>query len=554
MGSIIDIVFLAFKFFGGFGMFIYGMHVMSEGLQKSAGSRLNNILDKSTNNRFKAVGVGAAITALIQSSSATTVMVVGFVNASILSLGQAVGVIMGANIGTTITAWIVSSSEWFKVLKPSHLAPLTIGIGAILLFFVNNRKYKKVAEILVGFGMIFIGLDFMKDALEPVAELEGFQNAFVVIGSNPVLGILVGAVLTAVIQSSSASVGILQTMAIAGLVPWNAAVYIILGQNIGTCVTALLSSVNASKTAKRAAIIHLMFNVVGTTIFAIISILGFTFWFKDFGTSGVDSVGISVFHTIFNVTSTLILFPFANQLVAISKRVIPGEEEKVSSKSAIVLKHLDERILETPQFAIDNAVKEIVLMGEYALENVKLGSKAFINKDYNEAEDVLEREVFLNQYERMITDYLVKISNTALSETQVLIVNDLFHTVNDIERIGDHAENLAELAIYGFKSKLSFSSEAIKEFKTLTSLTVETVEDSLIARREYRMEAIKRVEQYEDEVDELEETYRETHIKRLAKGICQTTSGVIFLDAIGNLERISDHALNIALYVKDEII
>lgn len=552
--SLLEILLSIFQFIGGFGMFLYGMHIMSDGLQKAASNKMRNILEKLTKNRFTGLLFGAALTALIQSSSATTVMVVGFVNASLVTLEQAVGVIMGANIGTTVTSLIVSSSEWFDLLKPEEIAPLAIGIGAIMLFFMKQKKNTKVGEILVGIGLLFIGLSFMSGAIKPYRELEAFRQAFIVLGRNPLFGVLAGALVTAIIQSSSASVGILQTIAKEGLVPWNAAVYIVLGQNIGTTVTALLSSVKAGKTAKRAAIIHLIFNVVGTFVFTIGAVILFKFVIVEIGEQLVYATDISKFHIFFNVASTAMLYPFANLLVKISKKIIPGEDVVVVNEADITLKHLDDRILESPQFAVENSIKEVVRMGEYALLNLRLSVKSFINKDIELADTVLEREKQLNRLERLITDYLVKISTTSLNEHQILVINNLFHIVNDIERIGDHAENIAELAQYFMNNQLSFTDKALEEFSTLANITVETVEYSLVARRDMVLDAIKRVEKNEELVDNLEDQYRTSHISRLATGVCQTTSGVIFLDTISNLERITDLSLNIALYVKDEIM
>ena len=318
--SIADIEML-FKFVGGLGMFLYGMHVMADGLQKSAGGRMKQLLGILTNHRILGVLVGALVTAVIQSSSATTVMVVGFVNAGIISLTQAVGVIMGANIGTTITAWLVSMSEWGQMLKPEFFAPLLIGVGAFIVLFVNKEKYRQVGEILVGFGVLFIGLSFMSSSITPYKDAPIFATAFRVLGKNPILGILTGAAVTAIIQSSSASVGILQTLALNGVVSWNSAIYITLGQNIGTCVTALISSAGANRTAKRAAVIHLLFNVIGAVVFGILMFAIFTMN-PVFAGGQVTSVGISIFHTVFNISNTLLLFPFAKQLVTFSGRII----------------------------------------------------------------------------------------------------------------------------------------------------------------------------------------------------------------------------------------
>ena len=319
---------LIFEFVGGLGMFLYGMNIMADGLQKAAGGRMKRMLGYITNNRILGILLGALITAIIQSSSATTVMVVGFVNAGILTLSQAVGVIMGANIGTTITAWIVSMSEWGEVMKPEFFAPVLIGIGAFILLFAKKEKRREAGGILVGFGLLFIGLSFMSGAIKPYRDAPVFAQIFTTLGSNPLFGILAGMAVTAIIQSSSASVGILQTLAMNGVVTWNSAVYITLGQNIGTCVTALLASMGAHKTAKRAAVIHLMFNVLGAVLFAVPMFILFRLngaW----ASSAISSTQISMFHTVFNVANTVILFPFAGKLVALSEKIVRDKEAEV---------------------------------------------------------------------------------------------------------------------------------------------------------------------------------------------------------------------------------
>ena len=550
-----EYIFIFFAFIGGFGMFLYGMHIMAEGLQKSAGNRMKSLLGALTNNRFLAVTVGALVTAIIQSSSACTVMIVGFVNAGLFNLSQAVGVIMGANIGTTITSWIVSSQEWLKFLKPSQLAPLAIGIGAIFLFFAKSQRKKQIGEIIIGFGLLFIGLDYMKNAIEPFKDSEAFVEAFKMFGRNPVLGILTGAVVTAIIQSSSASVGILQTVAKVGFVPWSAAVYIILGQNIGTCVTAMLSSIGANKTAKRAAYIHLLFNVIGTVIFAVLCVIYFKFINQNFGNNvAVDMLGISIFHTVFNISNTVLLFPFANKLVALSNRIVRGSDDEVVSEEQVVLKHLDNRILETPSFAVENAMKEVIHMGNVAVENAKLATSAILEKDVDKISKVFETEKNINNMEKLITEYLIKISNSVINENQNEIVTNLFHTVNDIERVGDHAENIAELAQYFIDNNLTFSESANQELKDLSDRALETIVLAIEARENDDVDLVRKVEQNEDMVDDLEDELREKHIRRLAQNICDSTTGVVFLDLISNYERISDHALNIANYVRDELL
>ncbi len=547
-------IFDMFALFGGFGMFIYGMHIMADGLQKSAGNRMKNLLGILTNNRFVAVLVGATVTAIVQSSSASTVMVVGFVNAGLMNLVQATGVIMGANIGTTITSWIVSSAEWMVFFKPTKVAPLVVGIGACMLFFSRDHKKKQIGEILIGFALIFIGLDLMKDGISAYKGSQVFKDAFVVLGQNPILGVLAGAVVTAIIQSSSASVGILQTLAASGVVPFSAAIYIVLGQNIGTTVTAMLSSVGANKTAKRAAYVHLMFNIIGTVIFTIGAVIFFKYVNVEQGLAVITMTQISVFHTFFNVSNTVLLFPFANKLVAVAERLVPGEDRKAESEDELALRHLDDRILETPTFAVENAIKEVGHMGELAVKNTKVAVEALLEKDMKKYAQAVQNERDINKLEKLITDYLIKISNTALNEHQHLVITNLFHCVNDIERVGDHAENIADLAKFYVDNDLSFSDAAEKEMKEISSLAIKTIDIAVEARATDNADLVKTVEDNEEEVDVMEDHLRGQHIKRLAKNLCDSTTGVVFLDSISNLERITDHALNIAYYVKDEII
>jgi phosphate:Na+ symporter len=546
---------MLFSFIGGLGMFLYGMNIMADGLQKSAGNKMKQLLGFLTNNRFLAVIVGALITAIIQSSSATTVMVVGFVNAGILSLTQAVGVIMGANIGTTITAWIVSMSEWGQFFKPEFFAPVVIGMGAFAMLFSKSSKKKMIGEIAVGFGILFIGLSFMSDSIKPYREAEIFTQAFTVLGKNPILGILAGAIVTGVIQSSSASVGILQTLALNGIVNWKSAVFITLGQNIGTCITALLSSAGAQKTAKRAAVIHLLFNMMGAVLFGIIMFVVFTI-LPDFAASKINTVQISIFHTIFNITNTLLLFPFANQLVKLSGVIIKHSEEETvgtEKEEAITLRHLDDRILETPSFAVENATLEVVHMGEVALANTRLAFEAARENNLDKVYDVFENEKTINNLEKMIMEYLVKISNLSLTEKQHMVINNLFYMINDIERVGDHAENIAELAETKCKNNIVFSQSAQEEITDIMDIGLKSLENAILSIKEENIEYVRKVVKYEDMVDNMEEELREKHIQRLSNNLCVPEAGVVFLDIIGNLERISDHAYNIAGYVKDEM-
>lgn len=545
-----------FSFMGGLGMFLYGMHIMADGLQKSAGGKMKQLLGFLTNNRFMAVVVGALITAIIQSSGATTVMVVGFVNAGILNLTQAVGVIMGANIGTTITAWIVSMSQLgdaFAVMKPSFYAPFIIGVGALMMLFCKKQKKILIGEILVGVALLFIGLDFMSASIAPYTDAPVFAEAFRILGSNPILGMLAGAVVTMLLQSSSASVGILQTLAMNGVVSANAAIFITLGQNIGSCFTAILSSAGAGKTAKRAAAIHLMFNVIGSAIFGIIMYIFFQLN-HTIASSSISSVQISVFHTIFNITNTLLLFPFAGQLVSLSGMLIKEKEnDEVMEDEELVGRHLDVRLLETPSAAVEAVIGEVVHMGRVTLQNSIDAVNSVMERNSELANKVLDTEMTINHLEKLLTEYLVKINNLSLTEEQKLVINNLFYTISDIERVGDHAENIAEMASYLIEHDVIFSDTAVADLEEIGGRVVESFAYAIDVRQTSSMESLRKVSQYEDMVDTLEEELREKHIARLSNGECKPSAGVAFLDIVSNLERMSDHAYNIAGYVKDEM-
>ncbi len=541
---------MLFRFIGGLGMFLYGMNVMADGLQKSAGNKMKHLLEILTRNRLMGILVGAGVTAIIQSSSATTVMVVGFVNAGLMNLTQAVGVIMGANIGTTVTAWLVSMSEWGAFLNPEFFAPLLIGIGAFLMLFSKKEKVVDVSEILIGFGVLFIGLSFMSGAITPYRDAPIFSEAFRVLGRNPILGMLAGLAVTALIQSSSASVGILQTLAANGLVNWSSAIFITLGQNIGTCVTALLSSLGAHKTAKRAAVIHLLFNVIGAIVFGLGMFIVFTFNQK-WATSHINSVGISVFHTFFNVTNTILLYPFGNLLVKLSGVIVKddGEEEQ---EETFELPHIEPRFLESPSFAVDGALTEVVRMGSLAITHVETVFDAIRTGSQKRVDRALKLEQNMNEYEKKMTEYLTEISKTSLTDHQRLIINDLYYTVSDLERISDHCDNLAELVQTMIHDGEHFSMEAMQGFEEIAGLTVDAVKAAVLARETEKMAYVQQVIQIEDEIDDLEEDLRTEHIRRLAHNECSPGRGAIFLDMLSNIERISDHANNVVGYVADE--
>lgn len=550
--SINDIEML-FKFAGGLGLFLYGMNIMADGLQKAAGDKMKSLLGILTGNRFLAVLVGALVTAIIQSSSATTVMVVGFVNAGLMDLTQAVGVIMGANIGTTITAWLVSMNELGDILKPEFYAPVLVCIGSFLILFSKKNRKKQVGEILVGSGALFIGLSFMSGAITPYRDAPVFSNAFMILGRNPILGILTGAAVTAVIQSSSASVGILQTLALNGMVNWGSAIFITLGQNIGTCITALVSGAGAHRTAKRAAVIHFLFNVIGTIIFGTIMFILFALN-QNLANAHINSFQISVFHTIFNITNTILLFPFANYLVKLSGVLVRGgEEEEEENPLEGLRSRLDRRILESPTFAIETAEKEVANMGTAALKNIERAKKALLENDASSAEKVVKWEQIINGYEEQLTEYLAEISKLSLNDKQHIKVKNMLYTISDIERVGDHCENLSELAAAKIEKNLKFSQTAAQDLEKMIDTVFSSYEAALMAKITGDIHYVEEESSYENTVDAMEKQLREKHFARLAKNECNATIGIYYIDAISNLERISDHADNIAHYVVEEV-
>lgn len=543
---------------GGLGLFIFGMNMMSDGLKTIAGDRMKKLLEVLTNNRFLGVLVGAIVTIIVQSSSTTTVMIVGFVNAGLMNLIQATGVIMGANIGTTVTAQMVA----FKVTK---YAPLAIAIGTVMYLFAKKKRYKQIGSVILGFGILFMGIELMSNAMKPLRDYEGFKTLLTSFSHNPLLGVLAGFVLTAIVQSSSASIGLLQALAISGafsgipgVSPFALFVPILMGQNIGTCVTSMLSSIGASIAAKRAAFIHLIFNVIGTIWFLIVLfIIGnpiYDFIVSISGTTNIDGQivpdvvrQIANTHTIFNVINTVALFPFAMVLVKLAKKALPGEDKGDHDG----LKYLDERILENPAVAVGQAVKETVRMGQLALDNMNKAMKSFFNEDEKLIGEVFEREKSINNLEREITKYLVKLSNENLSDIDYMRISNLYHTINDIERIGDHAENLAELGEYRIDHRLSFSDIATKELNEMLNKVENVLSDALNSLDNDDINLAKTIEDKEKDIDKMEEHYRNVHIQRLNKQLCHPSSGVIFLDILSNLERIADHSTNISKTVMD---
>lgn len=527
---------IAISLLGGLGLFLYGMNLMAEGLQKSAGDKLKKIVEKLTSNTVMGVLVGTVVTAIIQSSSAATVMVVGFVNAGIMSLSQAIGVIMGANIGTTVTAQLVS-------FKLEAIAPVALGIGIILYLFSKKEKTKELATILLGFGILFTGMEFMKDAVKPLAEYEGFRRALIYFGEHQFLGIIAGFAITGIIQSSSASMGMLIALASQGLIPLSSALPILYGDNIGTCVTSLLSSIGASRNAKRAATMHLTFNVIGTLIFVLIlnyPISALVKWLDP--TDAARQIANA--HTIFNVVNVLILLPFAKYIVKIVLKIMPITEEE--SEATAVTKYLDERIIQTPSIALGNTVKEVSRMGQKANKALEYSMNSLINKSMTDVEKTEKYEEHVNLLQKEILNYLLKLSKSPLNDEERNKVDLLFNTVNDIERVSDHAENISELSRLAIEKDLQFSDTALEEMNNIYSKAKENFNVALKGLESYDKSIISKVYEIEDEVDALDKLYRKKHIERLNNGKCTIDSGVLFLDLLTNLERISDHSCNIA--------
>lgn len=537
-----DYVSIIIPFIGGLGMFIYGMQIMAQGLENAAGSKMKTMLEALTRNKFMGVLLGALITAVIQSSSATTVMVVGFVNAGIMNLSQAMGVIMGANIGTTVTGWLVSSVEWAKFLSPGNLAPIAIMLGVIVMLTGTRRSTKDISSIIVGFGLLFVGITTMSTAVAPLQEVEAIRNLFVSLGHNPFLGIIAGAVVTAIIQSSSASVGILQSLAAAGLVPFSAAVYIIMGQNIGTCVTALMSSIGAKKTAKTAATMHLLFNIIGTVLFSVVAIILFKVVIPEAGTGMITQTQISTVHTIFNIGTTVILFPVSDWIIKLAKK-LGKEDDKAVDESKVLL---DERILETPGIALQSTVSEVIRMGRIVERTMDKSREVMFTKDYQKILEIKEEEETVDRLCSGITDYIIKLSSLALNEREHAHMASLLQILSDVERISDYCENISEFAETLKEHKAEFTEVGSAELKEMIDVCFDSYRYAIEAFAENDKEKAMKVIEKESQADDLEIKLRTGHMQRLAGNKCNTDAGIVYLDALVCLERISDHSRNIA--------
>ncbi|HOQ37076.1 MAG TPA: Na/Pi cotransporter family protein [Acetivibrio sp.] len=549
-------IFVVLSLIGGLALFLYGMHVMGDGLTNLSGGKLEQVLAKLTSNRLKAVILGLGVTAVIQSSSATTVMVVGFVNSGIMKLTQAVGVIMGANIGTTITAWILSltgiqsDNVLVRMFKPSSFSPVFAAIGMILLFSAKSDKKKQLGNILLGFSVLMFGMEMMSDAVSPLKDVPGFTSILTMF-SNPVLGVIAGAALTAVIQSSSASIGILQALCATGSVSYSTAIPVIMGQNIGTCITAILSSIGASKNAKRASSIHLYFNLIGTVLFiSLFYSINFLspFAFLD---DSANQMGIAVIHTTFNVFTTLVLFPFSSYLVKLSEFTIKdgnkeGSEEKTSDMPE-ALKALDTRFLELPGFAVTQCKKAVIEMAQITNQALDKAIGLLWNYDKKIYKEVEDKEKLVDQYEDIVGSYLVKLSTKHLMDEDSKCLSFLLHSINDLERISDHAVSIAKSAKEITEKGEDFSSKALGELEVLSQAVMQICNNTVEILEKEDNEIAQSIQPLNEVIELLQVEIKERHIKRLRKGKCTIKKGFILTDIITSFQRVAAHCSNIAL-------
>jgi len=549
-------IFVVLSLIGGLALFLYGMHVMGDGLTNLSGGKLEQVLAKLTSNRLKAVILGLGVTAVIQSSSATTVMVVGFVNSGIMKLTQAVGVIMGANIGTTITAWILSltgiqsDNVLVRMFKPSSFSPVFAAIGMILLFSAKSDKKKQLGNILLGFSVLMFGMEMMSDAVSPLKDVPGFTSILTMF-SNPVLGVIAGAALTAVIQSSSASIGILQALCATGSVSYSTAIPVIMGQNIGTCITAILSSIGASKNAKRASSIHLYFNLIGTVLFiSLFYSINFLspFAFLD---DSANQMGIAVIHTTFNVFTTLVLFPFSSYLVKLSEFTIKdgnkeGSEEKTSDMPE-ALKALDTRFLELPGFAVTQCKKAVIEMAQITNQALDKAIGLLWNYDKKIYKEVEDKEKLVDQYEDIVGSYLVKLSTKHLMDEDSKCLSFLLHSINDLERISDHAVSIAKSAKEITEKGEDFSSKALGELEVISQAVMQICNNTVEILEKEDNEIAQSIQPLNEVIELLQVEIKERHIKRLRKGKCTIKKGFILTDIITSFQRVAAHCSNIAL-------
>ena len=544
-------IFSVFTLCGGLAFFLYGMTTMSKSLEKMAGGKLERVLKRMTSNPFKSLLLGAGITIAIQSSSAMTVMLVGLVNSGVMELGQTIGVIMGSNIGTTLTAWILSltgiesESVFVNLLKPENFSPVIALVGIILIMASKKQRRRDIGRILVGFAILMYGMELMKDAVSPLADMPEFSSLLTAF-NNPLLGVLVGAVFTGVIQSSAASVGILQALALTGSITYGMAVPIIMGQNIGTCVTALLSSIGVNRNAKRVSVIHISFNIIGTVVGLLLFYGGNALFHLAFMNAAVGAVGIAFCHTVFNVFTTLLLLPFSRQLEKLARKVVQNEDK------AEQFAFLDPRLLRTPGVAISECVNMTNAMGALAHQNLLYAIQQLSGYSEDREAEIIANEDKLDVYEDRLGSYLVQISQHGVSMDDIRTVSRLLHAIGDFERIGDHALNLQESAQELHEKGLSFSESAHGELQVLLAALEDIMSRAFSCFDAASVEKAREVEPLEETIDRLIEEIRMRHIRRLQSGDCTMQLGFILNDLLTNFERVSDHCSNIALSVIEE--
>ena len=538
---------------GGLALFLYGMSAMGDGLVQLSGGRLEKILEQLTKKKIMAVLLGLMVTAIIQSSSATTVMVVGFVNSGIMNLSQAVGIIMGANIGTTVTSWLLSltgiqgSSLFLKLLKPSSFSPVLAAIGVILTMTAReDDREKNIGTILVGFAILMFGMEAMSSAVSPLARDEKFTGILTAF-SNPILGTLAGAALTAIIQSSSASVGILQALCVTGAVSFGTAIPIIMGQNIGTCVTALLSGVGASKNARRASLIHLYFNLIGTLLFLVVFYTLNSFLHFPFLSQTAGAADIAVIHSLFNVGCTIILFPFSNVLVKLAALTIPDGKDTQTDTRPAALQALDERFLDRPGFAMNLCKEAVDHMADLARNSFQLAMGLLVNFSEKDLQTVIAMEQEADSYEDTLGTYLVKLSGRDLSKADSRTLSILLHCINDFERISDHAINVAESAQELRDKGLSLSPDSQSELAVYSRAVGDILDLTVSVFAADDTQRAKAVEPLEEVIDSLSLEMRQRHIERLRRGACSLEAGLILEDILTGYERVSDHCSNVAV-------
>ena len=540
---------------GAIATFLFGMSTMTDGLEKLSSGRLENVLERLTSNVFKGVLLGAVVTGLIQSSAATTVMCVGFVNAGIMKLSQTVGIIMGANIGTTVTAQLLSLGDissdnlLLTLLKPAFLGPILAAVGILFYMFIKGGRKRTIGQIVLGLGLLFIGMKTMENAVAPLQAMPEFQSLFVAF-SNPVLGVMV----TALIQSSSASVGILQAVSTTGIVSFNIAMPLIMGQNIGTCITALLSAIGASKNAKRTAALHLSFNIIGTIVFMALLYGGNALFHFPFWENVMDRGSIANLHLGFNLGCTVLLLPFHKQLVRLVEHLVPGDTDERE------LSVLDDRFLASPSLALEKAHDAVVQMGDFARDNLKLSVELIKRFDAKKLERLNETETALDKLEGLLDNYLVKLTDRALTSEESMKVSELLHTLSDFERIGDYAVNVSESAVILHERGIAFSVQAQAELDGLTDAVIETMDKTMACYETRQRYLAIQVEPLEEVVDLIADDLKNRHVERLKDGECTIELGTQFLELLINLERISDHCSNVALRIvrqtasKDDIV